>query len=44
MNIIKSILLKIGIFLGLLTIEKEKRQVMNKTFSSMEEFCKELFK
>jgi len=44
MNILKSILIKIGIFLGLITIEEEKREIRSRTFSSMEEFCKEIFK
>jgi hypothetical protein len=41
---LKDLIIKLGIFLGLCVEEKEKRQVMNKTFSTMEDFCKELFK
>lgn len=44
MNIIKSILLKIGVFLGLITIVKEKRIIHHRTFATMGDFCKELFK
>lgn len=44
MNIIKSILLKVGIFFGLITIVKEKRIIHHKTFLTMDDFCKEIFK
>ena len=43
MNVIKSILLRIGVFLGLIIIVKEKRIIHHRTFATMEDLCKEVF-
>lgn len=44
MNTIKSVLIKIGLFLRLITITREKRVIHYKTFETMDDFCKEMFR